>query len=155
MKQSINIRCTQHVLQLVEKLFAEARLLPVHRKLVSEGKLSRFQRSVPRSNQSAIFSMWDQYTRKEIITKRLMPSWSAFFLLRRRCNPSTSVLVLVGRPTRSMWIWCTCCCWSTFSLCNVPVSVRRGQLFLLLTSRRQVGCGPLVEMTQDLSKIKQ
>jgi hypothetical protein len=33
--------------QLVEKLFVEARLLPwpVQRKLVSEGKLSRFQRS--------------------------------------------------------------------------------------------------------------
>ena len=58
--------------QLVEKLFAEARLLPVQRKLVSEGKLSRFQRSVPRSNQSAIFSLWDQYTRKEITTKRLL-----------------------------------------------------------------------------------
>ena len=58
--------------QLVEKLFAEARLLLVQRKLVSEGKLSRFQRSVSRSNQSAIFSLWDQYTRKEITTKRLL-----------------------------------------------------------------------------------
>ena len=63
--------------QLVEKLFAEARLLPVHRKLVSEGKLSRFQRSVPRSNQSAIFSLWDQYTRKEITTKRLLHQCSS------------------------------------------------------------------------------
>ena len=58
-------------------LYEEASMLPVQRRLVSESKLSRFQGSLPRTNQSTIFSLWDQYTRTEITTKRLLQLWSS------------------------------------------------------------------------------
>ena len=62
---------TKHLLS-TSLLYEEASMLPVQRRLVSESKLSRFQGSLPRTNQSTIFNLWDQYTRTETTTKRLL-----------------------------------------------------------------------------------
>ena len=62
---------TKHLLS-TSLLYEEASMLPVKCRLVSESKLSRFQGSLPRTNQSTIFNLWDQYTRTETTTKRLL-----------------------------------------------------------------------------------
>lgn len=51
--------------------------LPLQRKLVSEGKLSRLQRKRARTTQAQIFALWDQYNAKEISTNRLLQLCSA------------------------------------------------------------------------------
>jgi hypothetical protein len=53
---------------LVRRLYEEAQLLPIQRKLVSEGKVSRYQRTQVRSNQALLFNLWEQYTADSIST---------------------------------------------------------------------------------------
>jgi hypothetical protein len=57
---------------LVIRLYEEAQLLPIQRKLVSEGKLSRYQRKQVRSNQAIMFNLWDEYTAGSISASRLL-----------------------------------------------------------------------------------
>ena len=57
---------------LVRRLYEEAQLLPIQRKLVSEGKLSRYQRKQVRSNQAIMFNLWDEYTASSISASRLL-----------------------------------------------------------------------------------
>ena len=57
---------------LVRGLYEEAQLLPTQRKLVSEGKLSTYQRTQGRSNQAILFNLWEQYTAGSISTTRLL-----------------------------------------------------------------------------------
>ncbi|XP_061192163.1 uncharacterized protein LOC133200365 [Saccostrea echinata] len=55
---------------LVPLLHQEANLLPLQRKLVSEGKLCRRQRKT--GQQQRIFRLWDQYESKEIRSLRFL-----------------------------------------------------------------------------------
>ena len=57
---------------LVRRLYEEAQLLPIQRKLVSEGKVSRYQRTQVRSNQALLFNLWEQYTADSISTTILL-----------------------------------------------------------------------------------
>ncbi len=49
----------------------EAQLLPIQIKLVSEGKLTRYQRKQARTNQAILFNKWEQYIAGSISTTRL------------------------------------------------------------------------------------
>ena len=62
---------------LVRRLYEEAQLLPIQRKLVSEGKLSRYypgtkEHKLEALNQAILFNLWDQYTAGSISTTRLL-----------------------------------------------------------------------------------
>lgn len=57
---------------LIKRLHEEAQLLPIQIKLVSEGKLTRYQRKQARTNQAILFNMWEQYIAGSISTTRLL-----------------------------------------------------------------------------------
>ncbi|XP_076082318.1 uncharacterized protein LOC143053402 [Mytilus galloprovincialis] len=57
---------------LIKRLHEEAQLLPIQIKLVSEGKLTRYQRKQARTNQAILFNMWEQYIAGYISTTRLL-----------------------------------------------------------------------------------
>lgn len=57
---------------LIPLLHKEAKLLPIQMKLVSEGKLTRYQRTVARTNQAILFNIWEQYSAGSISTTRLL-----------------------------------------------------------------------------------
>jgi hypothetical protein len=42
---------------LIRRLYEEAQLLPIQRKLVSEGKRSKYQRTQVRNNQAILFNL--------------------------------------------------------------------------------------------------
>jgi hypothetical protein len=57
---------------LLALLHAEATLIPIQIKLVSEGKLYRHQRQQSRSNSASIMQPWNQYSNKEITITQLL-----------------------------------------------------------------------------------
>ena len=58
--------------QLVTELYAESTDIPVQLKLVSEGKLKRYQRKRSRQIQGQVFGLWKQYVHREITTSQLL-----------------------------------------------------------------------------------
>ena len=57
---------------LIDMLYTEAKLTLVEIKLVSDGKLSKFQRKVYRQQQRKIFKAWEQYESREKNAKQLL-----------------------------------------------------------------------------------
>ena len=58
----------------------EARLLPTQLKMVTEGKLRRYQRKKTKELQHRIFALWDKYSEEEVtvnqcITEEVRPVW--------------------------------------------------------------------------------
>jgi len=50
----------------------EVTLLPIQIKLVSEGKLPRYERQQFRTNSASIMQLWDQYSNKDVTTTQLL-----------------------------------------------------------------------------------
>ena len=65
------LRADREVIPLLHK---EAKLLPIQMKLVSEGKLTRYQHKLARTNQAILFNLWEQYSAGSISTTRLLNS---------------------------------------------------------------------------------
>ena len=57
---------------LIKLLYKETKAVPMHVKLVSEGKLRRYQRKSTLKTQGQLFSLWEQYTNKQISVSRLL-----------------------------------------------------------------------------------
>jgi ferredoxin-fold anticodon binding domain-containing protein len=57
---------------LMVLLHKEARLLPTQLKMVTEGKLRRYQRKKTKELQHRIFALWDKYSEEEIIVNQLL-----------------------------------------------------------------------------------
>ena len=57
---------------LVTELYAESTDIPVQFKLVSEGRLKRYQRKRSRQIQGQVFGLWKQYFRREITASQLL-----------------------------------------------------------------------------------
>ena len=57
---------------LVTELYAESTDIPGQLKLVSEGKLKRYQRKCSRQIQGQVFGLWKQYVRREITASQLL-----------------------------------------------------------------------------------
>lgn len=53
-------------------LYTESKLTLVEIKLVSDGKLSKFQRKVYKQQQRKIFKAWEQYESSEKNAKQLL-----------------------------------------------------------------------------------
>ena len=65
----LNSRIHRHNLplyQLIQVLFEEATLLPLQAQLVSEGKLTRHEKTRNKQQQQKIVSIWDRYDHKEL-----------------------------------------------------------------------------------------
>ena len=61
---------------LVRRLYVETQLLPIQRKLVSEGKLYRYQRTQVRSNQAILFKpLGTVYCRQHLNNWSIKPAW--------------------------------------------------------------------------------
>ena len=56
---------------LIPLLHKEAKRLPIQMKLVSEGKLTRYQRNLACTNQVILFNLWEQCSAGSISTTRL------------------------------------------------------------------------------------
>ena len=65
-------RCSLPFYMLIDMLYTEAKLTLVEIKLVSDGKLSKFQRKVYRQQQRKIFKAWEQYESREKNAKQLL-----------------------------------------------------------------------------------
>ena len=50
----------------------EVTLLPIQIKLVSEGKLPRYERQQFHTNSASIMQLWDQYSNKDVTTTQLL-----------------------------------------------------------------------------------
>ena len=50
----------------------EVTLLPIQIKLVSEGKLPRYERQQFRTNSASIMQLWDQYSNKDVTTTQFL-----------------------------------------------------------------------------------
>ena len=71
----INRRAKKGNLQfylLILLLYREVSVLPTQIKMVSEGKLRRYQRKKAKAIQGKLFSTWEQYERNEISLNRLL-----------------------------------------------------------------------------------
>ncbi|XP_069103445.1 uncharacterized protein [Argopecten irradians] len=79
----LNSRCTTRgqvpFYLLIQELFKEASAIPLQVRLVSEGKLKRYQRRRTTDGQIKVFRLWKSYQRQEISTSRLLRECS--FLL--------------------------------------------------------------------------
>jgi hypothetical protein len=53
-------------------LHKDARLLPIQLKMVTEGKLWRYQRKKTKELQHRIFALWDKYSEEEITVNQLL-----------------------------------------------------------------------------------
>ena len=65
----LNSRIHRHNLplyQLIQVLYEEATLLPLQAQLVSEGKLTRHEKTRNKQQQQKIVSIWDRYDHKEL-----------------------------------------------------------------------------------------
>ena len=61
-----------HLYVLIPLLHKEAKLVSIHIKLVSEGKLSRYHRKRYRTIQARLFRSWAQYREDEISASQLL-----------------------------------------------------------------------------------
>ena len=64
---------------LVTELFKEASDLPMTLRLVTEGKLRRYQRKKTRQTQGRLFCLWKRYCEREISASHLMSSCGAIY----------------------------------------------------------------------------
>ena len=64
---------------LVTELFKEASDLPMTLRLVTEGKLRRYQRKKTRQTQGRLFNLWKRYCDHEISVSHLLSSCGAIY----------------------------------------------------------------------------
>ncbi|CAG2211533.1 unnamed protein product [Mytilus edulis] len=80
---SVNTRvCTRGPVpfySLVTELFKEASDIPLQLKLVSEGKLQRYQRKQSRQTQGRLFALWDEYCNNSISASRLLKECASVY----------------------------------------------------------------------------
>ncbi|CAC5417309.1 unnamed protein product [Mytilus coruscus] len=80
---SVNTRvCTRGPVpfySLVTELFKEASDIPLQLKLVSEGKLQRYQRKHSRQTQGRLFALWDEYCNNSISASRLLKECASVY----------------------------------------------------------------------------
>ncbi|XP_052063996.1 uncharacterized protein LOC127704147 [Mytilus californianus] len=66
--------------QMVTKLFAEAGDIPLQLKLVTEGKLQRYQRKKSRQVQGKVFSLWNDYCERATSASNLLRECAAIYV---------------------------------------------------------------------------
>ena len=65
--------------QLITELYSEAELIPLQLKLVTEGKLLRYQRKKTRQVQGKVFSLWYQYCDNLLSASHLLRECAAVY----------------------------------------------------------------------------
>ncbi|XP_062614650.1 uncharacterized protein LOC134276409 [Saccostrea cucullata] len=57
---------------LIQELYAEASDIPVQLRLVTEGKLQRYQRKKSRQIQGKLFNLWERYCERSLSASHLL-----------------------------------------------------------------------------------
>ena len=63
-----------HLYVMLKVLSDEARYLPMQIQLVSEHKLTRYQRAATKRSQSKLMELWDSYRSQQLTVTQLMTS---------------------------------------------------------------------------------
>jgi len=71
---------------LLTELYSEAADIPLQLKMVTEGKLQRYQRRHTRQIQGKLFTLWYQYCNNTISASRLLKECAGAFMVHHRSN---------------------------------------------------------------------
>ncbi|XP_062586242.1 uncharacterized protein LOC134247857 [Saccostrea cucullata] len=64
---------------LIQELYRESKDIPLQLRLVTEGKLQRYQRKQSRHVQGKVFKFWNKYCEREISASRLLKECAAIY----------------------------------------------------------------------------